>query len=93
MRSSRAMIRVVAVIQGNLWSPSGGVGSNRTSDTMKCSVVKRTKKTKNKQTVNGDASKTQLARSKLTSLMNQTHVFTSGQYETYHNTPQLEAYN
>ena len=45
MRSSRAMIRVVAVIQGNLWSPSGGVGSNRTSDTMKCSVVKRTKKT------------------------------------------------
>lgn len=45
MRSSRAMIRVVAVIQGKLWSPSGGVGSNRTSDTMKCSVVKRTKKT------------------------------------------------
>lgn len=44
MRSSRAMIRVVAVIQGNLWSPSGCVGSNRTSDTMKCSVVKRTKK-------------------------------------------------
>ena len=45
MRSFRAMIRVVAVIQGKLWSPSGGVGSNHTSDTMKCSEVKRTKKT------------------------------------------------
>ena len=38
------MIRVVAVIQGKLWSSSGGVGSNRTSDTIKCSVVKLPKK-------------------------------------------------
>ena len=50
------------------------MGSSHTSDTMKCSVVKRTKKTnKKKQTINGDASKTQLTLSKLTFLMNQTH--------------------